>query len=168
MPWWPLFDCDGVVVADKRVVTGRELADGKLVAGDQKARAIWSTHFPVHGYNSPGGCGAVSNYEVTLQATSRTIANDNDVVVSPAVTGVRAGVHVKFTTRIAEAVDWSVDGGAINGYIDTTGVYTLPAGFPLNKLVQVRATARDGSGRTGVAQLSYDPTRFNIGIGVFH
>jgi hypothetical protein len=151
-------DCDGIVEADQRSLTGRQLYDATDGSGNPAELTAYTADIHAQGTPSPTLCGAESHYGVVLTALRRDSSFEKAIIVNPPVSAVRSGAHEQMSVASGEAVDWSVDGGAINGYVDPTGVYHMPAGFPANTLVTVRASARDGSGRTGVAFVQLDPT----------
>ncbi len=185
-PWWNLLlpglsfaDCDGPVVADRLDWTARQLVDAthpattvvrpdpRLDAPSTPPNALFlSKHYG--GSRSPAVCGEASNYDVTYAITRRAPDFDPELRISPAL----RQVHSTAQFAANADVDWSVDGGAANGWIDATGKYHLPASGSIaqDDVVVIRATSKDPSHRVAVAYVSYDPSTptMTVPVGTFH
>jgi hypothetical protein len=81
------------------------------------------------------------------------------VTVTPATATVQVGATRQFTATLQNAtggVQWSVDGGAGNGTVTASGLYTAPAGVPAGGTATVRAT-HAASGATDTAIVTVSP-----------
>lgn len=161
LPSWVFsreFDCDGVVAAERRQWSSRDLLDATPYAPTQNTPSLLGSSSETrsyHGYNSPPACGQVSNYHMTWGITRWGVGFDNIVSVSPKTRFLSNNQSSNFTATSNASVIWSVDGGASNGTIDQTGHYVAPSTLSANAFVTIRATADDGSGRVGLAFVSY-------------
>jgi hypothetical protein len=87
------------------------------------------------------------------------------VQISPPVAVEVNAIPVQFSAN--EPVDWSVDGGAQNGYIDATGKYTPATGAnQANRQIVIIARSKDGQ-RESRAYLTGIHRNLG-GIGVIH
>ncbi len=91
------------------------------------------------------GPGAVTGNSVAVTVTAVTIT----VAVSPSSASVQLGASKAFTATVSgtsnTGVTWSVTGGAANGTVSSSGVYTGPAAMPASSTVKVRATSAANS-----------------------
>lgn len=82
------------------------------------------------------------------------------VTVTPATASVNAGLTVQFTAAVANstntAVTWAVTGGAANGTISASGLYTAPA-TPPSGAVTVTATSQADTSASGSASITVKP-----------
>ena len=80
------------------------------------------------------------------------------VSVSPATVNVAVGKTQQFTATVAGAsntgVTWTVVGGAPNGTIVSTGVYTAPITVPNPPTVTVTATSQANTAQSGSAKVT--------------
>jgi hypothetical protein len=143
--------CDGPVAVDRRSFSGRDLLDGtpnfSVFAQDAVYAATTPTPYAF--------CGETAHYAVTWRAARVPAGADNNLSITPPLAVSWGGRSVQFTAHNGD-VDWFVDGGAANGFIDATGRYTPPAGSIENKLVTVRAQIK-GSGTSTVAYVTGGP-----------
>lgn len=147
-----LFDalCGGPLAVDRRNFTGRQLRDD-IANGTTVANALGigervfyqTVHYT--GFSSPGFCGEVSNYDVVWSVTSAAGPAFPDVAIKPSVGVTRGGRSVQFSAPFGTTVDWSVDGGAANGFIDGNGLYTPPSRSLFNEQLTIRARVRGGT-----------------------
>jgi len=143
--------CDGPVAVDRRRFSGRDLLDGTPNFGVFTQSAAYAAPTPtVYAF-----CGETAHYVVTWRAARLPAAADNNLSITPPL-GVSWGARsVQFTAHNGD-VDWFVDGGAANGFIDATGRYTPPTGGIANKLITVRAQIK-GTGTSTVAYTTGGP-----------
>jgi hypothetical protein len=77
------------------------------------------------------------------------------VAVAPATASVVVSKTQQFTATVTgtsnTAVTWSVAGGAANGTVSSTGLYTAPAGVPNPPQVTVTATSQADGTKSGAA-----------------
>lgn len=82
------------------------------------------------------------------------------VAVTPATASVNAGLTAQFTATVANtsntAVTWAVTGGAANGTITASGLYTAPA-TPPSGTVTITATSQMDSSASGSATVTVTP-----------
>ena len=106
---------------------------------------------------------------VTVPATGAPPVTYTGVAVSPStatVTGLATrqfSATVSGTGAFSTAVTWAVTGGAANGTINSSGLYTAPAATASPRTVTVVATAADGT-TTGSAVVTVPAT---AGAGSF-
>lgn len=95
----------------------------------------------------PAGCA-------TTSPSTQVIS----VMVSPPAVSVPVGQKQTFTANVTGtsnmAVSWSVVGGATNGSITATGVYTAPSTVPSPPQVVVKATSQADSTKSGSATVT--------------
>lgn len=94
------------------------------------------------------GCAGASNKTTTSVSVS----------VAPATASVAVGKTQQFTATVAgtsnTAVTWSVAGGAGNGMVSSSGMYTAPATVPNPATVSVTATSQADSTKLGTAMVT--------------
>ena len=143
--------CDGPVAVDRRSFSGRDLLDGTPNFGvftqDAAYAATTSTIYAL--------CGETAHYGVTWRAARLPAAADNNLSITPPLAVSWGARSVQFTAHNGD-VDWFVDGGAANGFIDATGRYSPPSGGIENRLVTVRAQIK-GTGTSTVAYVTGGP-----------
>jgi hypothetical protein len=92
------------------------------------------------------------------------------VSVAPSAVTVVVGQTQTFTATVTgttnSAVTWSVSGGASNGSISATGVYTAPASVPSPATVTVTATSQADSTKSGSATVTVAATASNVQVTV--
>ncbi|MGZ3425376.1 MAG: hypothetical protein ACXVCV_01950 [Polyangia bacterium] len=166
---FPALGCDGPVAVDRRNFTGRQLYDDVVAAhtfinpatGLTYRRYDETVHY--NGFSSPPICGAVSNYDVVWSVTSATGPTFPDIAITPPVGVTRGGRSVQFHPPNIGPVDWSVEGGAANGFIDANGLYTPPARSLFNEPIQIHARQRSGS-LTFNAYVTGAPAGLTLGL----
>jgi hypothetical protein len=96
-----------------------------------------------------GGCGGCGSSAPAVQIS---------VTVSPPSASVAVGLTQQFTASVTgttnPAVTWSVGGGASNGTISATGLYTAPANVPSPAQVTVTATSQADSSKSAPATVT--------------
>jgi hypothetical protein len=92
------------------------------------------------------------------------------VTVSPASPNVAVGQMDQFTATVTgtsdTAVTWSVMGGAANGTISATGLYTAPAAVPNPPNVTVVATSQANAAKSGSAMVTVMAASPNVSVSV--
>jgi DNA-binding beta-propeller fold protein YncE len=84
---------------------------------------------------------------------------DASVAVSPALATVAAGQEVQFTADVrtagSTAVQWTLDGGAVDGTVSANGLYRAPAPgtLPASRIVTLRAVSAANPSRSGTASI---------------
>ena len=80
------------------------------------------------------------------------------VTVTPPSASVAVSAQQQFTGKVAgtsnNAVTWSLAGGAANGTISTSGLYTAPASVPNPAQVTITATSQASSSHSGSATVT--------------
>jgi formylglycine-generating enzyme required for sulfatase activity len=83
------------------------------------------------------------------------------VTVQPPTASVQVSQTQQFTATVSgtsnQAVTWAVVGGASNGTITTSGLYTAPGTVPSSATVTVRATSQADPSKSGTAQVTVAP-----------
>lgn len=83
------------------------------------------------------------------------------VTVSPATAGVPVGQQLQLTATVTDTanttVTWLVAGGAANGTVSSTGLYTAPGTVPNPSLVTVTATSTADTSKSGSAAITVTP-----------
>lgn len=123
--------CNGVVAEDFLHLTSTELD-----AATSAHNGVW--HTERYRLPSPVGCNT-GDYTVT-----RALLRSPSIVgLKPVVARVRPGGSVRFSpTGLYGAITYRVDGGAVNGTIDPSGLFTATQPLARDRLVVV--TASDG------------------------
>ncbi|HTH48382.1 MAG TPA: DUF1800 family protein [Candidatus Limnocylindria bacterium] len=120
------------------------------VAATGVAAAAGTINFAVR---QPGP-GAVTGNSVSATVTAVTIT----VTVAPTSASVQLGNSQAFTATVAgnanKSVTWSVVGGAANGSITASGVYTAPAAMPASPTVTVQAASVANSSVIATAKVT--------------
>jgi hypothetical protein len=84
------------------------------------------------------------------------------VSVSPTDVNVVVGTTQQMTATVTQtfntAVTWSIAGGAANGTISSTGLYTAPATVPAPSQVTITATSQKDTSKSGTAILTITTT----------
>ncbi|NDQ56080.1 MAG: DUF4091 domain-containing protein [Acidipila sp.] len=114
----------------------------------------------------PGGpvtVQATSNQDPTKFGTATVnVSSAIAVTVSPANTRVVVGAQQQFTASVSgtanQGVTWSVSGGAANGTISATGLYTAPNAVPSPATVTVVATSVVAPNPSGSTTLTVLPS----------
>src|SRR5262249_9881409 len=96
--------------------------------------------------------GTVQTIAVSAMAAAATVAVGQTDQFTAAVTGTSD-----------TAVTWAVMGGAANGTISPTGLYTAPANVPNPATVTVTATSQANSSKSGSATITVTP---NVTVSV--
>src|ERR1700686_2719051 len=96
-----------------------------------------------------------STISVTVTASKSTVVVGQTVTFTAAVTGTSN-----------TAVTWSVSGGASNGTISSTGVYTAPATVPNPPKVTVMATSQADPTKSGSATVTVVSSASGIVVSV--
>ena len=102
--------------------------------------------------------------------TTGTVSPVVSVRVSAAATSVAVGQKVQFTAMVSgttnASVTWAVVGGAADGTISASGLYTAPAAVPNPALVTVTATSQADSTKSGSGSITITGTSLNITVMV--
>lgn len=103
-----------------------------------------------------------SNFDPSAFDTATvTVAKPIEVEVSPSFVYVNVNKTQQFTATVKntsnQEVIWSVYGGAANGTITQTGLYTAPANVPNPNIVSVLATSKADPTKSGGAQVVIAP-----------
>lgn len=102
--------------------------------------------------------------------TSGTVSPVVHVSVSAGMTSVMAGQTTQFTATVTGttnmSVTWLVVGGAANGSISASGLYTAPAVVPNPALVTVTATSKADMTKSGSASITVTASSSNITVMV--
>jgi hypothetical protein len=102
--------------------------------------------------------------------TSGTVSPVVSVRVSVGTTSVAVGQKAQFTATVTGttniSVTWLVVGGAANGTISTSGLYTAPAAVPNPALVTVTATSQADPTKSGSGSITVTGTSSNITVMV--
>ncbi len=106
---------------------------------------------------------ATSAADTTVSASATiTLTQSISVSVSPATASVGVGQTQQFTATVTgttnTAVTWSVAGGAANGTITGSGLYTAPATVPSPPQVTVTATSVADSTKSASATVTITQT----------
>jgi hypothetical protein len=110
-------------------------------------------------FNSACGGGGTTTPSSTISVT--VTASKSTVVVGQTVTCTAAVTGTSNT-----AVTWSVSGGASNGTISSTGVYTAPATVPNFPKVTVMATSQADPTKSGSATVTVVTSSSSIVVSV--
>lgn len=155
--------CDGILDYEPVTIGARQLFDltggpsSTAFADDATIRGAGS--LPPAGFENddyPIHCNA-SRYRMSVLVAARNRKFDREIVVQPPVASLNAGKSLTFTVENGTRVDWTVDGGAINGQIDVqSGKYTMPSNIGPNTMVTIHATTPDKK-HSGVAYVSLNP-----------
>ncbi len=105
-----------------------------------------------------------TNGDQTAEDTATVIVSNEGggvaVVIVPASVQLGAGATQNFSAQVIgadnQSVNWAVDGGATNGTITSSGLYTAPATLPSNNSATIRATSVADGGATGTATVLFD------------
>ncbi|MCX7942884.1 MAG: Ig-like domain-containing protein [Deltaproteobacteria bacterium] len=105
---------------------------------------------------------ATSNFDPSAYDTATvTVAKPIEVEVSPNFVYVNVTKTQQFTATVKntsnQEVTWSVYGGASNGTITQTGLYTAPANVPNPNIVSIIATSKADPTKSGGAQVVIAP-----------
>jgi sugar lactone lactonase YvrE len=103
-----------------------------------------------------------SNFDTNAFDTATvTIVAPIEVEVSPNFVYVNVNKTQQFTATVKntsnQQVTWSVYGGAQNGTIDSSGLYTAPANVPNPNIISVIATSKADPTKSGGAQVVIAP-----------
>ena len=102
--------------------------------------------------------------------SSGTVSPVISVNVSAGATSVVVGKTTQFTATVMgttnTAVTWLVVGGAANGSISASGLYTAPAAVPNPALVNVTATSKADMTKSGSASITVTASSSNITVMV--
>ena len=102
--------------------------------------------------------------------TSGTVSPVINVGVSASATSVAAGQQAQFTATVTgttnTSVTWLVVGGAADGTISASGLYTAPAVVPNPALVTVTATSQADPTKSGSGSITVTGTSPNITVVV--
>ncbi len=103
-----------------------------------------------------------SNFDSSAYDTATvTVAKPVEVEVSPNFVYVNVNKTQQFTATVKntsnQKVTWSVYGGASNGTINSSGLYTAPANVPNPNIISVLATAEADPTKSGGAQVVIAP-----------
>jgi len=102
--------------------------------------------------------------------SSGTVSPVISVNVSAGATSVVVGKTTQFTATVMgttnTAVTWLVAGGAANGSISASGLYTAPAVVPNPALVNVTATSKADMTKSGSASITVTASSSNITVMV--
>ncbi len=103
-----------------------------------------------------------SNFDTSASDTATvTVAKPIEVEVSPNFVYVNVTKTQQFTATVKntsdQGVTWSVYGGAANGTISQTGLYTAPANVPNPNIISVLATSKADPTKSGGAQVVIAP-----------
>ena len=102
--------------------------------------------------------------------SSGTVSPVISVSVSAGATSVVVGKTTQFTATVMgttnTAVTWLVVGGAANGSISASGLYTAPAVVPNPALVNVTATSKADMTKSGSASITVTASSSNITVMV--
>jgi hypothetical protein len=102
--------------------------------------------------------------------SSGTVSPGISVHVSTSMTSVMVGQTAQFTATVTEtantAVSWLVVGGAANGTVSTSGLYTAPATVPNPALVTVTATSQADAAKSGSASITVTASSSNVTVVV--
>jgi len=92
------------------------------------------------------------------------------VAVTPVSASVAVNAQQQFTAKVTgtsnAAVTWSVAGGAANGTISSSGLYTAPASIPNPAQVTVTATSQASSSHSGSATVTVTTASSSGGVSV--
>ncbi|RMF94475.1 MAG: hypothetical protein D6734_07645 [Candidatus Schekmanbacteria bacterium] len=167
---------------EKITAGGKQKFEAKLIgAFDPEGDAIkWSvvggaTEGPIGNITQKGLYTAptttLSPITVTIRASWREderkfseysfqVVPNVSVSISPSSTSVESGGKVQFTALVTGASDtgvsWTVEGGAVNGAIDDTGLYTAPQ-VEVTKTINVHATSVVDTSKYSEAQVIVKP-----------
>jgi hypothetical protein len=101
---------------------------------------------------------------------SGTVTPAVNVRVSTSATSVATGQKAQFTATVTgttnTSVTWIVVGGAADGTISTSGLYTAPAAVPNPALVTVTATSQADPTKSGSSSITVTGTTSNITVMV--
>jgi formylglycine-generating enzyme required for sulfatase activity len=161
--------------ANVRVGETRQFA--ATVNGTSDQTVTWSVDgSPVSGtinssglYTAPAGVPIPAT--VTVRATSQAdpekggtaevtvTAQPVTVSVEPATATMESGQSQQFSATVTgvanTAVTWSVDGGAVNGAINASGLYTAPETLPDSAAATVRAASQVFPAMSGTATITF-------------
>jgi len=102
--------------------------------------------------------------------TTGTVSQLISVRVSASAASVAAGQKAQFTATVTgttnTSVTWLVVGGAAQGSISASGLYTAPAVVPNPALVTVRATSEADPTKSGSGSITVTGTSSNITVVV--
>jgi len=102
--------------------------------------------------------------------TTGTVSPAISVRVSASATSVAAGQQVQFTATVTgttnTSVTWLVVGGAADGTISASGLYTAPAVVPNPALVTVTATSLADPTKSGSGSITVTGTSSNLTVVV--
>ena len=102
--------------------------------------------------------------------TTGTVSPVISVRVSTSATSVAAGQQAQFTATVTgttnTSVTWLVVGGAADGTISASGLYTAPAVVPNPALVTVTATSQADPTKSGSGSITVTGTSSNITVVV--
>src|SRR5882762_2337874 len=102
--------------------------------------------------------------------SSGTVSPVISVSVSASATSVAAGQNAQFTATVTgttnSSVTWLVVGGAADGAISASGLYTAPAVVPNPALVTVTATSQADPTKSGSGSITVTGTSSNITVVV--
>jgi len=102
--------------------------------------------------------------------TAGTVSPVISVRVSTSATSVAAGQQAQFTATVTgttnTSVTWLVVGGAADGTISASGLYTAPAVVPNPALVTVTATSQADPTKSGSGSITVTGTSSNITVVV--
>ncbi len=102
--------------------------------------------------------------------TSGTVSPVISVRVTASVTSVAAGQQAQFTATVTgttnTSVTWLVVGGAADGTISASGLYTAPAVVPNPAVVTVTATSQADPTKSGSGSITVTGTASNITVVV--
>ena len=96
-----------------------------------------------------------SNLPANSVAVYTSLTPELQVKLTPQFSHIRAGQTCQLNCQIIDGsggVSWSVIGGAANGTVDSAGLYTAPAGLPVDTVVAVKA------------QSATDPNSYGLGL----
>ncbi|HEX6835442.1 MAG TPA: hypothetical protein VF334_02660 [Polyangia bacterium] len=148
-PSWMVTSCDGALAVDRRIYSGRQLVDSAPFPG------VFQDVVTYDGFPSPSFCGGTSHYQAFIEIQRRNVDDGAAALtVSPPI-GVSRNASIAFSASVGP-VDWSVDGGAVNGFIDGNGLYTPPSRSIQNQSIVVRAALR-GSPASAIAYVTGAP-----------
>lgn len=96
---------------------------------------------------------------IGIQIGCGTVNDNIGLSIDPSgPTAVQKGDTLQFSVEPNIPVTWSVEGGATNGTIDATGLYTPPANLPINPEVTIRADGDGGTFATATVMLKTGET----------